>query len=179
MKKVFENNAWHHETTFEHTLLVLRQYERVINRYRFDFLNESIDNCKKAELLRVVILFHDLAKIDTINISEDGTTSFLDHERVGSDKSGAILPRMGFSKDQQLFIIAVIKNHGLPHHILGNRQTCDLQLSSLEHEIAEVFSETMLLAMVDTMGSKLGEFNREDYDWRLQKYRQVLEINSD
>jgi len=179
LKNVFENNQWHHETTFEHVLMVLSEYEKFILEHQVDFLNDKIDNHSKSDLLKVAILLHDISKKDTLQMAEDKTTSFPGHEEEGSSKALKILKNFVLTENEIDFIVSVIGNHGRPHTILGDRATCDQALDDLKKEIPNVYNETMLLAMVDTMGSKLKQNNEENYNFRINKYRQYLKLNDE
>ena len=39
MKNVFKNNSWHRETSFDHVLTVLEEYEKFIEKYQLDFFD--------------------------------------------------------------------------------------------------------------------------------------------
>jgi len=176
LKNVFENNQWHHETTFEHILLVLREFENIASDHRIDFLNEKIDNHTKFDLLKIAILLHDISKNDTLQIAEDKTTSFPSHEEYGAKKSKVILNRFELTENEARFIIAVIGNHGAPHNILGYRENSDQKLDELKNQIPEIYRETMLVAVADTMGSKMKQNNPNEFDFRIGKYKKILEI---
>lgn len=177
LKNVFENNLWHHETTFEHVLLVLDEYEKFTSNHQIIFLNEKVGNHLKFDLLKIAILLHDISKIDTLQIAEDKTTSFPGHEEHGSTKALNILGRFVLAESEINFITAVIGGHGKPHKILGSREDCDQMLDDLKTEIADVYNETLLLAMIDTMGSKLKHNNEEEYNFRIGKYKEILKLN--
>lgn len=177
LNDVFENNQWHHETTFEHVLLVLDEYENILRNNELDYLDEKLDNNPKADLLRVAILFHDIAKKETVQIAADKTTSFPNHEEKGALKARELLQRFDISENGIDFIVSLIKNHGKPHAIFGDREQFDKFLEGLRTEISATFKETMLLSMVDTLGSKLRKNNEEEFDFRIRKYKKVLDLN--
>ncbi len=177
LRNVFENNLWHHETTFEHVLLVLNEYENYILKNQVDFLNEKIDNHLKSDLLKVAILLHDISKGDTIQIAQDKTTSFPGHEERGSLKAKKILKRFDLTKNEIDYIVSVIGSHMKPHEILGNRITCNQALDDLKKNIPKTYYETMFLAMMDTMGSKLKENDKEEYNFRINKYEKNLKLS--
>lgn len=176
LKNIFENNPWHHETTFEHTLLVLEEYEKIIKSNKILCLDVKVDNNSKKDLLRLAILLHDISKKDTLIINDDRTTSFPKHEYKGSLEAKNILQRFDLTENEIIFIVSIIKNHGKPHEILRNRETCEQQLNDLKIKITDIYNETMLLAMTDTMGSKLKQNNEENYNLRINKYKNILKL---
>ena len=177
LKNVFENNSWHHETTFEHILDVLSEYEKLINNTKFDYLNVNLDNNSKINLLKVAILLHDISKNNTLQkTADDNTTSFPGHEKDGAIKAKNILQRFDFTENEIDFITSIIKNHGRPHEILGNRENYIQLFNDLKNEIPSIYKETLVLAMVDTIGSKLKQNDEEDYNFRINSYKKILEL---
>lgn len=174
LKNIFENNPWHHETTFEHVLMVLREYEKFTQEYSFDYLNKKINSHSKKELIKVAILLHDISKKETIVIADNKTTSFPNHEEEGEVKAKKLLDNFDISQEEKEFIVSVISNHGKPHVILRDRNNCDSNLNKLKKEINEIYRETLILAMVDTIGSKLKQNNKGNYNFRINKYREIL-----
>lgn len=174
LKNIFENNPWHHETTFEHVLMVLREYEKFTQEYSFDYLNKKINSHSKKELIKVAILLHDISKKETIIIADNKTTSFPNHEEEGGVKAKKLLDNFDISQEEKEFIVSVISNHGKPHVILRDRNNCASNLNKLKKEINEIYRETLILAMVDTIGSKLKQNNEGNYNFRINKYREIL-----
>lgn len=176
LKNIFENNQWHHETTFEHTLMVLEEYEKFIKKYQISDLEEKIGNYSKKKLIQIAILLHDISKKETIEISEDKKTSFPGHEKEGGLKAKNILDNFNISQEEKNFILSIISNHGKPHIILGDRENCNNKLNELKNEISNIYQDTLILAMVDTMGSKLKQNDKDEYNFRINKYKDVLEL---
>ena len=176
LQKNFENNAWHHETTFEHVLLVLDEYEKLLKKQPINFLNVKLGDNLKVDLLRIAILLHDISKNDTIQIADDKTTSFPNHEELGALKALKILNKFELSKIEIDYIVSIIGNHRKPHEIMGDRKNCDQAFNDLKTEIPDTYNETLLLTMVDTMGSKLKQSNEEEYNFRINKYKNLLKL---
>jgi CRISPR/Cas system-associated endonuclease Cas3-HD len=176
LKNVFENNSWHHETTFEHVLDVLNKYEKLISNTQFDYLDVKLDNNLKTNLLKVAILLHDISKNDTLQTADDSTTSFPGHEKDGAIKTKDILQRFNLTENEIDFITSIIKNHGRPHEILGDRENYIQLFNDLKNEIPNIYRETLLLAMADTMGSKLKQNNEENYNFRINSYKKILKL---
>jgi len=177
LKNIFENNSWRHETTFEHTISALSEYEKITSARQIDWLDAKINNNSKKSLLRIAILLHDISKNDTMLTADDKTNSFPNHEEKGAIEAKNILERFKLGEDEKNFIISIIKNHGHPHEILRNREECDQALDDLKIKIPNIYNETILLAMVDIMVSKLKKLNnREAYDFRISKCKNILKF---
>ena len=154
--------------------MVLREYEKFTQEYSFDYLNKKINSHSKKELIKVAILLHDISKKETIVIADNKTTSFPNHEEEGEVKAKKLLDNFDISQEEKEFIVSVISNHGKPHVILRDRNNCDSNLNKLKKEINEIYRETLILAMVDTIGSKLKQNNKGNYNFRINKYREIL-----
>ena len=77
-------NAFHFGTVWEHTLAVVENNAKA---------------CRKGELkaylpVRLACAFHDLGKIKTRTVGEDGRVHFYDHETVGADLVREIMIKM-------------------------------------------------------------------------------------
>ncbi len=76
----FEQNEFHTEDVFEHTLSVIEQ---------------SIPD----RVVRWACLFHDLGKPASTSIGEDGRRHFYSHEVIGKDMCDVAMHRLKFSND--------------------------------------------------------------------------------
>lgn len=69
------------------------QFSPYHDKTLFDHLICVMDNVKPDLSLRLAGLFHDISKVDTLSIGEDGRGHFYGHEVLGADKVEEILKR--------------------------------------------------------------------------------------
>lgn len=69
------------------------QFSPFHDKTLFDHLICVMDNVKPDLSLRLAALFHDISKVDTLSIGEDGRGHFYGHEVLGADKVEEILKR--------------------------------------------------------------------------------------
>ena len=62
-------------------------------------------------LLRFAALFHDVGKIDTRSVDEDGSVHFYRHEEVGAKIAGDIMHRLRFSNSEIDYVTTLIREH--------------------------------------------------------------------
>ena len=62
-------------------------------------------------LLRFAALLHDIGKIDTHSIDEDGSVHFYRHEEVGAKIAGDIMLRLKFSNAEVDYVVTLIREH--------------------------------------------------------------------
>ncbi|MCO6430483.1 MAG: HD domain-containing protein [Deltaproteobacteria bacterium] len=91
----FEQNRFHIEDVFEHTLTVL-------------------DNAPQTLRLRLAALLHDIGKPRSLSIDETGTRRFYNHERISAEMSKVILKRLRFSNDDIEAVCDLVRLHMRP-----------------------------------------------------------------
>lgn len=69
------------------------QFSPYHDKTLFDHLICVMDSVKPDLSLRLAALFHDISKVDTLTIGEDGRGHFYGHEVLGADKVEEILKR--------------------------------------------------------------------------------------
>lgn len=88
-----KQNKFHDSTVWEHTLKVL-------------------GNVKSKELsVRLAALFHDIGKVKTRTVSENGDVHFINHEVASGEMAEKILKRMKFSNAMVQEVVFLAKNH--------------------------------------------------------------------
>lgn len=178
LQGIIENNAWHnHETTFDHTLSVLENLEKIIYDLHGEhkkYLEGIIESHSKNSLLKIAVLFHDIAKKDTLTIDENGRTSFINHEIMSAKKAEKILKRFGISKKEASYILHIIKNHGILHMIFSEEDYMEKAKKIKRGELSNIYLELMLLVYADTKPSYLQISNPGDYKKRIGFYKNEL-----
>lgn len=91
----FEQNDFHHEDVFEHTLTVVERSE-------------------KEKILRFASLLHDIGKPASLAIREDGKRTFYLHEKIGAETAKSILERLKFSSKEVTTISRLVEYHMRP-----------------------------------------------------------------
>lgn len=87
-----EQNQYHSFDVWEHTLATL-------------------DACPKDWILRVVALFHDIAKPRTRTRSASGDWTFREHEVHGASMTDDILTRLRFPEEERVKIVHLVRYH--------------------------------------------------------------------
>lgn len=91
-----EQNEFHTEDVFEHTLTVIERAP------------------KESLLLRLTALFHDLGKPKTLSIDENGRRHFYKHEIVGADIAKRVMERLKYSKNLTKRVATLVEYHMRP-----------------------------------------------------------------
>ncbi len=91
----FEQNEFHIEDVFNHTLSVLSR-------------------CDKDKRLRLSALFHDSGKPGALSVDKDGRRHFYLHEELSQDLAKKALTRLRFSHDDVSAVANIVKHHMRP-----------------------------------------------------------------
>lgn len=92
-----EQNAFHFGDVFEHTMSLL-DYD--VKHFQSDDIT-----------VRLALLLHDIGKIRTRSVGDDGRVHFYEHEFVGSDMVVDILKRLKYDNKTIDDVKFLIKNH--------------------------------------------------------------------
>ena len=94
MEGVAQNTPHHKYDVAEHTLRALK-------------------NVKRDKILRLTMLFHDIAKPETRSTDENGIDHFYNHNAVGADLAKAALKRLKFDNQTTHMVTTLIANHDI------------------------------------------------------------------
>ena len=92
-----EQNAFHFGDVFEHTMALI-DYD---TKY---FQSEDV-------AVRLALLLHDIGKIKTRSVGDDGRIHFYDHEFAGSEMIVDILKRLKYDNKTIEIVQFLVKNH--------------------------------------------------------------------
>ena len=133
-------NAYHFGTVWEHTLAV-------------------VDNTPNDLLLRVSALLHDIGKIRTRTVSEDGKVHFYRHEETSAEMCDEILRRMKFPTQFIRDVQFLVRNHMRTKQWGDDCSHMKLKsLRKLQYECGgiERFTNLMLLIHADNVSHASG-----------------------
>lgn len=71
----------------------------------------AIENIRADRLLRLAMLFHDVAKPQCRTTDEDGVDHFHGHQQAGSEQAGRILRRLKFDNDTTEQVCRLVRWH--------------------------------------------------------------------
>jgi len=176
LKSVIENSDWHdNDSVFNHTLAVLRWLKKILKKTRIEilgYLNKKIDYCTRKELLTLAVLFHDIAKKETI-IKKEGKTSCSNHEKEGARKVRKILSRFLLSSKEKSLVVQMINNHDLLHLILKLNEK-KREKAFARFKKSATFWETALLGAADTLSCQPKKEAIDEVNCRLKFYKKLL-----
>lgn len=179
LEKIIENNPWHNnESTFVHTLTVLKRLNKILKNSKDEklkkYLNKKVGSYKRKELLFLAGVLHDLGKKETIQ-KNGKISSFPEHEKISISKARKILKKSDLSKKDKDIVLGVIKNHSRLHSIVeADNVNLEKQFDKLKNVCSNFIVELVILVMADTADSYLKETNSQKYNFRMRFYREKV-----
>lgn len=149
-------NDFHFGTVWEHTLAVIEHNaERIPTDHR---AHGNYDHYIDVSLpVRLACVLHDIGKIKTRTVGEDGRVHFYDHETVGADMVREIMHRMRYPNDITEEVCFYVKNHMLTKSWgdeLGHMKMKTLRKIMFKCKTVERFNRLMEVIDADNKSHK-------------------------
>lgn len=124
-----EQGGYHHLDVWNHSLLVLENFEKFIlsipnvfskhARSIRQYLHENPGTLDRLRLLKWAGLLHDIGKPQTRELKEPGRWRFHGHDHVGAELAESLLKRLKFARKDSLVISSVIEHHLRPLNLFN------------------------------------------------------------
>lgn len=141
----FEQNDFHTEDVFEHTLTV-------------------VENAPPELRLRLAALFHDIGKPESFSVDEEGRRHFYSHEEIGYRITKTVMKRLRFSNDDIDAVGVLVRLHMRPMDCgpAGVRR--------LIRDLGPLFDDWKKLKTADAPPI----MDRQDFDERFTRFEEMV-----
>ena len=137
-----KQNKYHFGDVFEHTLKVLDNVTKNCLSYGAFTINDTL-------VLRMSALLHDIGKIKTRTVDENGNVHFYQHELASADMCDVILRRLKYSNEFIKDVQFLVKNHMRTKNWGDDcSHMKDKSLRKLQYECGNKYY-AMLLSLID------------------------------
>ena len=144
------------------------------NKINF-YLNQKIDNYTKKDLLFLGALFHNIGKSESF-VKSGNFTLCPKHKEIGSEKVKPILDRFDLSDREKSIVIKIIKYHGKLSDVARPKSdNLEKKYEKFKFEYNNILVELILLTMADTLGSQLKDNRPEEFNFRINFYKKIIE----
>ncbi len=180
-----EQNRYHHADVHAHTIEVLEQVMAlqadpgaVFGAERADAITALLaeplgDELDRGFALRLGALLHDAAKPVTLGHRDDGSPTFLGHDRAGADLAREVLTRLRTSEKLKAHVCALTRQHlrlgFLVHEMPLSRRALYGYLKTTE----PVEVDVTLLSVADRLATR-GRKAEESIARHLELAREVM-----
>jgi len=179
-------NSIHHRDVWEHSLLVMKNCEIILNNlsgYFKEWSNEVAMNLaqnNRRPLLKLTALLHDVGKPSTRNTRQDnGDITFYNHDAEGARLAEIIADRLKMSKKDKKILTLLIAEH-LHVLSLANQKVRTTTRIRWFRKMRDDAIPSIILGMADikgTLGINSSTEYRENYiRWSIEAVQHYYEV---
>ena len=158
--KGIEQGGYHDRDAFEHTIEVIGALEGLAQspeRLAPDQATELAHHWsvplsgdrRRRDLLMLAALLHDIGKVDTQEVDEEGVAHFYGHTEHGADMACRIARRLVLSRREEAFLSTVVSSHLRPTLLAGNPNAGAHALRRLRRDVGTALPDVVALAWSD------------------------------
>ena len=180
LKDVFEHNDAHEETAFTHTLRVLSFYEDIdgyLSLSQQKYFDQKFQQYTKMQLMRLVVILHDIGKKET-SIIINWKTEFPWHAEKSYEKSLSIVERFDLSVDEKTWVLNIIRDHQRLHTMLTQRENDEdvwAQADEIKNQHEDIFLPLVIFDLLDTLSLReMDKDEPEEFEFRINFFKQLL-----
>lgn len=182
VKGLTEVNAWHnHQDIFEHILKVYKSLAEILQnplvsqdklakvRVR---LSKKYDSLNSQEILRLMVIYHDLGKRYTLIANNEGITQNPGYEQIAAAMVPNMAKKLSLSELEVKTLVRLVSLHGFVSDVAtvyGNKKDRQL-LNYFSARAKGLEVELIIFMLADLNGSDLREMNISQY----QYYKKTL-----
>ena len=126
----------------------LRWHERIVTH-----MNATVGGYSHLVLLKLALLFHDIAKPATRQDKPDGSVSFYGHQDLGADQAITIGQRLRLSRAQIDHVQRIIRGHMRPGQ-LQDQDTTHRAMYRYFRDLGDVGVDTLLHSLADHLATR-------------------------
>jgi poly(A) polymerase len=161
MKKAARKYYYNKGGLFEHSFKAFESSENILNNLRMYFPKNFIDlqkhfeddssfseNVTRKGLIKLVALFHDNAKPETVSF-KNGKVHFFGHEEKGSQKIKEMMSALKFSKKDIEFSAFLVKYHMRLSTLTRNNVVTKKASLKLFRDMGDYILDLIIVSMAD------------------------------
>lgn len=177
-------NEYHHLDVFDHTMDSIRQIEDVIlfdlpvfQQYREELLehihSEIVPGRKFSALMKLALLFHDIAKPRTREVRNDGKVTFINHNKRAVDMIDPDLEYLRLSRKERMYINMMVEGHLRPGFLNPDSPTLSRAIFRYFDQYDDWGVDLVVMSVADRLAAQ-GEKVDDDLNERHDKTTAIL-----
>jgi len=185
--KAITQSPPHTYDVFEHTLHVIAElvkiqaenYAAVANNefsaeLTTHFAQTISADRKRATLLRLAALLHDIGKATTHSIDAKGAIHFYEHEPRGAEMSDELLRHLRFSNAEIEIVNRVVTHHLRPAQLARDNHVSNRAAYRFFRDTGDAGIDTCVLALADWRGKAAIIYSASEQDARQRATNTIL-----
>ncbi len=180
LRECIENNPWHdHQSVFDHTISCLFAFEEFLDELSFStkqhevrllaYLSSSVYGVSRSDLIRLGIVFHDIAKPMTFETDEQsGMTNCPRHEVHSALSTTELSHAFGLTKKAVRMIAQFVLLHMTANTVVNTAMKGEPErvFGAFMETVSDLYIPLLLSAKCDALGSDFPVLNPEQFEKR-------------
>ncbi|WP_353894187.1 HD domain-containing protein [Proteinivorax hydrogeniformans] len=157
--KATNQNFYHVENVFKHSLRVLKHLNDIVHNHQFpdeiqtEVLGYLYEDFKRGypryTTLKLAAFLHDIGKPKCMKVNEDGRITFHNHHKVGAELVGDYLKNLTISNDEKYLLKTMINYHMYPLNFYNNGKVSAKAMRRFVYKTGGDALGVLLLALAD------------------------------
>ena len=163
MKNVGECK-YHVVDSLKHSIYTLKELESVLSETDFfekhieknirEHLNQKIGSYSRITLLKLGALFHDIGKVATKKVDEDGRVRFRGHEIAGADIIFEMGLQFGLAKEELEILKRIVRYHMVLLILYKENDVSKDRLNEFFKEVGDEVLDVLLVGYADIVATR-------------------------
>ena len=180
LRECIEINPWHdHQSVFDHTTSCLSAFEEFLDELSFSskqqdvrlmtYLSSHVYGISHADLVRLGILFHDIAKPISIETdAKSGMTNCPHHEVHSALSTINLAHAFGLSKGTVRTIAQLALHHMTANTVVNTAMVGESErvFGAFQETVSDLYIPLLILAKCDALGSDFPILNPSEFEKR-------------
>jgi len=116
--------------------------------------SQPVKGRSRRSLLRLSLLFHDIAKPETASVAKDGRVHFFEHERIGAEKAASIMrAKLRCAESEIAIVRRTILNHLRIGYLSGAGKVSDRAIFRFLRDAGGELHEIVLHGEADRLAT--------------------------
>jgi len=188
LETVVENNPWHdHQNVLDHVIKVYTALEQLLKfeecavsqkTVLLTYFSSTVGSHSREEVVRAAALLHDIAKIDTLVTTADGSAYCPGHELIGASRVHTFSERLALDTVTEEYVERIVRYHGFISEILnyiliyGDKQK---YFKLFLETVGDVALELVLHMQADIYGCDLERLDKTGFEQRVNLLHWMLD----
>lgn len=162
---------WHtNQRVFDHVVKVYESLEKELTFSELSdeqaakarsFLQQTVGNQTRENILKAAVLFHDIAKTQTLIKKADGSASCPGHEHLAAGQVKSFAPLFNLDSTAEEYTRRMVLHHGfigqIVEQVLDKPEKEDFFWSSFTNTVGDISFELVVMMRADLKGGDLDQ----------------------
>ncbi|HMQ30195.1 MAG TPA: HDIG domain-containing protein [Chloroflexaceae bacterium] len=132
---------------------------------------------RRAALLKLAALLHDVAKPQTKEVHPDGKVSFYDHQTIGAEVAARVARRLRMSRQDGAYVALVVREHMRPGQLRTSEVVTPRAVVRLFRDLGDAGPDVLLHELADHLATRGPNLDPGGWAAHLEWVGALLEVH--